>query len=257
MSEKLLLSIENKIAVITVNRPEVRNALDKETWKLLTESFEKFDKDSDVRAIIITGAGNKAFIAGADLNSLKTRTVAETIDSETNSAVRTIEKVGKPVIAAINGYCLGGGCEIAMACDIRIASENAKIGQTELNVGILPGAGGTQRLRNLVGLGKAMEMILTGEIVNAEEACKIGLVNKVVPQEKLMEETIELAGKIASKSPIALKLAKRAIQSGANLPIDTGLMIEILSQSVMFSTEDHLEGINAFLEKRDPNYQGR
>ena len=249
MSDKVLVSIENGIAVVTINRPEVRNAVDKETWGLLRKTFENLDSNRDVRAIIVTGAGEKAFVAGADLNSLKVRSVLETLDSENNAVVRAIEKVSKPTIAAINGYCLGGGCEIALACDIRIAAEKAKIGQTELNVGILPGAGGTQRLRNLVGQGKAMEMILTGEPVSAQEAYEIGLVNKVVPLDKLVEEAMSMAKKIAEKSPVVTKLAKRAIQNGADLPIDTGLLIEILSQSVVFSTKDHLEGINAFLDK--------
>ena len=256
MSDKVLVSIENGIAVVTINRPEVRNAVDKETWGLLRKTFENLDSNRDVRAIIVTGAGEKAFVAGADLNSLKVRSVLETLDSENNAVVRAIEKVSKPTIAAINGYCLGGGCEIALACDIRIAAEKAKIGQTELNVGILPGAGGTQRLRNLVGQGKAMEMILTGEPVSAQEAYEIGLVNKVVPLDKLVEEAMSMAKKIAEKSPVVTKLAKRAIQNGADLPIDTGLLIEILSQSVVFSTKDHLEGINAFLEKRKPEYTG-
>ena len=256
MSDKVLVSIENEIAVVTINRPEVRNAVDKETWGLLRDTFENLDSNRDVKVIIVTGAGDKTFVAGADLNSLKVRSVLETLDSENNAVVRAIEKVSKPTIAAINGYCLGGGCEIALACDIRIAAEKAKIGQTELNVGILPGAGGTQRLRNLVGQGKAMEMILTGEPVSAHEAYEIGLVNKVVPLDKLMEEAMSMAKKIADKSPVVTKLAKRAIQNGADLPIDTGLLIEILSQSVVFSTKDHLEGINAFLEKRKPEYTG-
>lgn len=256
MSDKVLVKIEENIAIVTINRPEVRNAVDKETWGLIREAFESLDKNDEVKVIIITGAGEKAFIAGADLNSLKVRTVLETMESENSSIVRIIEKVSKPTIAAINGYCLGGGCEISMACDIRIACENAKFGQTELNVGILPGAGGTQRLRNLVGQGNAMEMILTGDIISAEEAFKIGLVNKVVPFENLMEQCLEMAKKIAAKSPIAVKLAKRVVQNGADLPIDIGLFMEVLSQSVMFSTSDHLEGINAFLEKRKPNYTG-
>lgn len=256
MSDKVLVNIEDNIAIVTINRPEVLNAVDKETWKLIRENFEALDKNNEVRVIIITGAGNKAFVAGADLNSLKVRTVLETIDSENSAVVRLIENVGKPTIAAINGFCLGGGCEISMACDIRISCDSAKLGQTELNVGILPGAGGTQRLRNLVGQGKAMEMILTGDLISAEEACRIGLVNKVVPLENLMEEAKKIAKKIASKSPIAVKLAKKAVQKGADIPIDIGLLIEVLSQSVMFSTNDHLEGINAFLEKRKPNYTG-
>ena len=257
MDEKILVRIEGKIAVVTINRPEVRNALDKEAWALLGDAFASLDKNPEVRVIILTGAGEKAFVAGADLNSLKVRTVLETAYSETNAIVRQIEKTSKPTIAAINGFCFGGGCEVAMACDIRIASENAKLGQTELNVGILPGGGGTQRLRNLVGKGKAMEMVLTGDAYTAQQALEMGLVNKVVPFESLMEEAMAMASKIAAKSPIVAKLAKRAVAEGENLPIDTALLLELLSQAVVFTTDDHLEGINAFLEKRTPEYTGK
>lgn len=257
MSDKVLVQIQNGIGRVTVNRPEVRNACDQETWRMLQESFKKLDEDPNVKVIMLTGAGEKAFIAGADLNALKVRSVLETLDSQNSAAARIIEKVNKPTIAVINGYALGGGCEIALACDIRIASENAKFGQTEINVGIIPGAGGTQRLRNIVGQGRAMEMILTGDVISSEEAYRIGLVNKVVPQADLYEEAEKIALKIASKSQIAVKLAKKSVRDGAALPIDTGLLIEVLAQSVLFSTEDHLEGINAFLEKRKPEYQGK
>lgn len=257
MPDKVICSIENNIAIVTVNRPEVRNAMDKETWLCLRDVFDDLDKNDDVRVIIITGAGEKAFIAGADLNYLKKRTVSETLDALNTSVTRAIEKTSKPVIAAINGYALGGGCEVALACDIRIASPNAKIGQTEVNVGIIPGAGGTQRLRDIVGQGRAMEMILTGEPVDAEEAYRIGLVNRIYPQEQLLEEAKKIAGKIADKSPIVVRLAKKSVQEGANLPIETGMMVEVLNQSILFGTEDHLEGINAFLEKRKPNYKGK
>lgn len=257
MPDKVICSIENNIAIVTVNRPEVRNAMDKETWLCLRDVFDDLDKNDDVRVIIITGAGEKAFIAGADLNYLKQRTVSETLDALNTSVTRAIEKTGKPVIAAINGYALGGGCEVALACDIRIASPNAKIGQTEVKVGIIPGAGGTQRLRDIVGQGRAMEMILTGEPVDAEEAYRIGLINRIYPQEQLLEEAKKIAGKIADKSPIVVRLAKKSVQEGANLPIETGMMVEVLNQSILFGTEDHLEGINAFLEKRKPNYKGK
>lgn len=254
---KVLTRIEGRIGIVTVNRPEVRNACDAETWQLLREAFSELDQNSDVRVILITGAGEKAFIAGADLNSLKVRSVMETLDSANSAVARAIEKTSKPTIAVINGYALGGGCEIALSCDIRIAADTAKIGQTEINVGIIPGAGGTQRLRSIVGQGRAMEMILTGRPVDAEEAYRIGLVNRVVPKDQLMEEAMKLANVIAEKSPITAKLAKIAVRDGANLPIDTGLLLEVLSQSVVFGTEDHLEGINAFLEKREPNYKGK
>jgi len=256
MSEKLLIKIEAGIAAITINRPDVRNALDKETWGLLRDSFASLDQNPEVRVIVLTGAGDKAFVAGADLNALKSRTVLETASSENSAIVRQIEKTSKPTIAAINGFCLGAGCEIAMACDIRIASETSKMGQTELNVGILPGGGGTQRLRNLVGKGKAMEMILTGDIITAQQALDIGLVNKVVPAGELVGEVMSMAEKIAAKSPIVVKLAKRAVAEGDNLPMDTALLLEMLSQAVVFTTDDHIEGINAFLEKRSPEYTG-
>lgn len=257
MSDKILCSINEGIAVVTINRPEVRNAMDKESWALLKDMFTELNANPEVRVVIITGAGDKAFIAGADLNYLKERSVIETLDALNPSVARTIEKCSKPVIAAINGYALGGGCEVALASDIRIASTKAKLGQTEINVGIIPGAGGTQRLRNLVGMGKAMEMILTGSIIDAEEAYRIGLVNKVTSPEDLMDEAMAMAKKISQKSPVAVRMAKQAVRDGENLPIDIGQMIEVLNQSVLFSTEDHLEGINAFLEKREPEYKGK
>jgi len=256
MPDKVLVQIRDGIGIVTVNRPEVRNALDKETWGLLKDSFKKLDEDSSVKVILITGAGEKAFIAGADLNYLKTRSVLETMDSENSAVARALEKVSKPTIAVINGYCLGGGLEIALACDMRIASDNAKMGQTEINVGIIPGAGGTQRLRDIVGKGRAMEMILTGDIISAEEGYRIGLINKVVDKDNLMKTAVDMAEKIISKSPIAVKIAKKAVQSGSDVPIDTGLLIEMMSQAILFSTKDHLEGINAFLEKRKPEYTG-
>ena len=257
MPDKVLSHIENEIAVGTVNRPEVRNAMDTETWGLLKAKLEELEENPHVKVIIITGAGDKAFIAGADLNSLQKRTVLETVNAGNSKVAKFLEDMVKPTIAAINGYCLGGGCEIALACDIRIASDNAKLGQTEINVGIIPGAGGTQRLRNLVGQGKAMEMILTGCIVDAEEACRIGLVNKVVCRDELMLQVKTMAQKIAQKSPLAVQMAKKAIKNGADMPIETGLLLESLYQAVVFSTEDHLEGISAFLEKREPRYSGK
>jgi len=257
MSDKLLVNISGDIAVVTVNRPEVRNALDRETWNLLRSTIESLDENDAIRVIILTGAGDKAFIAGADINALRVRSVLETSESENSAISRAIENCRKPIIAAINGFCLGGGNEVAMCCDIRIASEKAKFGQTEINVGILPGAGGTQRLRNLVGKGVAMEMILTGDLISAQRAAEIGLVNRVVPQENLMDEVMAVAKKIAVKSPLTVKLAKRAIAKGEGLPIEVGLLLELLSQSVMFSADDHFEGLDAFLEKRDPKYTGK
>lgn len=248
---------EDEIAIVTIDRPEVRNALNSQGWRELRETMLSLDQDDTVQVIIITGAGDKAFVAGADLNSLKTRTVLETLDGTNSVILREIETMQKPVIAAINGYALGGGCELAMACDIRIASDNAKLGQTEINVGILPGAGGTQRLTRLVGMGKALELILTGNIISAEEAMRIGLVNKVVPQAELMDEAMNTAKSISAKSPVIVRLAKAAIKAGSATDLNASLLIETLCQTIAFSTPDHLEGINAFLEKRKPQYQMR
>ena len=257
MSEKILYEVENHIATITVNRPEVRNALDGESWLMLKQAFIKADEDRDVRVIILTGAGEKAFIAGADLGAIRNRTVIDTYTSNSSGSIRAIEKVSKPVICAINGYCLGGGTELLLVCDISVAAENAKLGQTELNVGIIPGGGGTQRLRNAIGKSKAMEMILTGELITAQKAYELGLVNHVVPKEELMEKAKSIAAKICDKSPIGVKLVKRCVNEGANLPIEAGLLMEVLSQAVIFSTDDHLEGIDAFLQKRKPQYTGK
>lgn len=249
--------IKNHTGYIFINRPEVRNALNVQAWEELKEAFREFAENIDIYVIIISGRGNKAFAAGADLNALKERSSVATLDNPNTQVTSYIEKIPKPTIAAINGYALGGGLEIAMACDIRIASENAKLGQTEINVGILPGAGGTQRLSRLVGPGIAKEMIYTGSIIDAEKAKEIGLVNHVYPFDELMAEADKLAFKIASKSPLILKLAKLSIDSGAQCDIVTGITLEKIAQSFVFSTEDHLEGINAFLEKRDPVFKGR
>lgn len=257
MSEKILVQTTGPVAVIIINRPEVHNAMDRDTWQLLKKTLNDVDEDDSIRAVIITGAGEKAFAAGADLNSLRERSVLETVKAENSKAAMTLEMLSKPTIAAINGYCFGGGLEIALACDIRIASEKARLGQTEINVGIIPGAGGTQRLRNLVGLGKAMEMILTGETVTAEEAYRIGLVNKVAPADQLLKEARKIAVTIAAKSPIAVQLARKSIRNGQDMTMEKGLLLESLYQAVCFSTEDHLEGIDAFLEKRAPKYKGR
>ena len=258
MEEKLILT-ERKdfIGIITVNRPEVRNALNKEAWRQLHEAFTELDNDDGIRVIILTGAGDKAFIAGADLSVLKTRSSVETFYGVNQKIVTDIETLSKPTIAMINGFCLGGGLEVAMACDIRVAGDSAKFGQTELNVGILPGCGGTQRLARYVGLGKARELIFTGKIITAQEAEQIGLVNCVVPQPVLLEKSLEMANAIAAKSPIVTRIAKLVVNRGIESDLTSGLQAELLAQSLVFSTEDHLEGINAFLEKREPKFTGK
>lgn len=257
MGEFILTEKQGFIGTITVNRPEVRNALNNEAWLELHEAFNSLDQDDEIRVIILTGAGEKAFIAGADLNALKTRSSVETFYGKNQHVVTDIEMVSKPTIAMINGFCLGGGLEVALACDIRIACEEAKFGQTELNVGILPGCGGTQRLTRLVGLGKAKELVFTGKIITAQEAEKIGLVNYVVPRNELLTEALSLANSIAAKSPVIVKIAKLVINRGNESDIVSGLQTELLAQSLAFSTEDHLEGINAFLEKREPKFKGK
>lgn len=255
-SDMILIEKKDKIGLITINRPEVRNALNREAWALLADAFTGLDGDDSIAVIVVTGAGDKAFVAGADLNALKVRTAAQTFDGETPSIVARIEQVTKPTIAAINGFTFGGGLELALACDIRICSKNAKLGQTEINVGILPGAGGTQRLSRAVGLAKAKELIFTGKAISADEAEKIGLVNQVVDQAELMNVVFAMAQEIATKSPVTLKVAKQVINQGATTDLATGLALERLGQSFIFGTHDHLEGINAFLEKRKPDFKG-
>lgn len=255
-SKKILITRNGASAVITVNRPEVHNAMDIECWRLLRHSVHELEEDSLVRVIIITGAGEKSFIAGADINALRERSAIETLRGENGRTALAVEQCTKPTIAAINGLALGGGCEIALACDLRIAASNAKIGQTELNVGILPGAGGTQRLTQLIGLGRAMHMILTGEPIKAGEALACGLVTAVVPPDDLMNEALKISEKLVKKSPIILQLAKTAVREGVKTNFSTALLLETLCQSVVFGTSDHTEGLTAFLEKRTPIYKG-
>ena len=256
MSESVLVDAGAGVGVVTVNRPEVRNALDGPTFAALRAAVAKLDADPGVSPIIITGAGEKSFVSGADLNALRSRSAPATLEGLNSKILAEIEACGKPTIAAINGFALGGGLELAMACDLRVAAETAKMGQTELNLGILPGAGGTQRLTRLVGLGKAKELIFTGKVITAAEALAIGLVNAVAPAGKLMEEAAALAASIASKSPYILRLAKIVINAGASCDLASALAIERLGQTAAFGSKDHLEGIGAFLEKRQPRFTG-
>lgn len=255
--ENILLDKQEGIAIITINRPQVRNALDKKTWRELREAIASVRGDASAQVLIITGAGEKAFVAGADINSLKDRGMVETLSNENQMILAELTNLEKPVIAAINGFALGGGCELALACDIRIASENAKLGQPELGLGILPGAGGTQRLPRLVGPAKAKELIFTGDIIDAREAEKIGLVNKVVPQTELMNAAKEMARKIISKGPLAVRLAKMVINQGIELDLNSANSMERLAQTIIFGSEDRMEGLNAFLEKRSPRFSGK
>jgi len=255
--ENILLEKQESIAIITINRPKIRNALDKKTWRELREAIAGVRGDTSVQVLIITGAGEKAFVAGADVSSLKERSMVETLSNENQMILSELTNLEKPVIAAINGFALGGGCELALACDIRIASENAKLGQPELGLGILPGAGGTQRLPRLVGPAKAKELIFTGDIIDAREAERIGLVNKVVPQSDLLDAAKEMARKIISKGPLAVRLAKIVINQGMDLDLSNASLLERLAQAIIFGSEDRMEGLTAFLEKRSPKFGGK
>ena len=255
--ENLILTKDDGIATITFNRPEVRNALNLAGWKEIHQVLQEVAGDEAVQVLVFTGAGDEAFVAGADIGWLHDRPMLATLEAYPQRVLQMLEDLWKPSIAAVNGYALGGGCEVAMACDIRIASDQAKFGQPEVRLGILPGAGGSQRLPRLVGVAKAKELIFTGEIIDAVEAGRIGLVNRVVPHADLMEATTELAKKIMRRGPVAVRLAKAAINTGANFGPGAGYVCEQLAQTVLFGTEDRVEGTSAFLEKRRPNFKGR
>ncbi|MEM2944304.1 MAG: enoyl-CoA hydratase-related protein [Methanomassiliicoccales archaeon] len=257
--ECILLDIEEPFATITINRPKALNALSTTVLRELREALEKCEKDEKVKVVILTGAGEKAFVAGADIAEMSSLGPldAKSFSEYGNSVFRYIEKMSKPVIAAINGYALGGGCELLMACDIVIASERAKIGQPEVKLGIPPGFGGTQRMSRLIGKMKAKELIFTGEMIDAQEAYRIGLVNRVVPAEKLIEEAKNIAKLIASRGQIAVRMAKQLINEGINIDLDSGLTLEAKGFALCFSTGDQKEGMKAFLEKREAKFTGK
>jgi len=256
--ETLLFEKHERVGIITINRPDKRNALNIKTREEGATLLDELRNDASINVVVITGAGDKAFIAGADIAEFAGRTAMMQRDVMTARSLFTaIDTFPKPIIAMINGYCLGGGCELALACDIRIASETASFGQPEINLGIIPGGGGTQRLTRLVGEGKAMEMILTGEIIDAKSAYQIGLVNHVFPPDVLQAKTMEIANRIAEKSPIALRLAKEAVKLASRSLLDEGLRREVDLFALCFSTEDKNEGVSAFLEKRKPEFKGK
>ena len=254
--QNIKIEINDGIAVLTLNRPEVRNALDYVTWDEIRAGMRELRFNDDAHVIILTGAGGKAFASGADIKALNARTVSEQMNSEVNDILYEITMHKKPVIAAVDGYARGGGCELAMACDIRIATKKSKFGQPEVNLGIIPGGGGTQRLQRLVGIGKAKELIFTGDIISAEEAERIGLIEKVVEDGTVLEAAIEMAKKIKAKGPVAITLAKQAINVGANTDLYSGLCFERYSQAIAFSTADKAEGTLAFIEKRPAQFKG-
>jgi len=254
--KNILFEIKNNIGFITINRPDKLNALNDETLDDLKKCFSGIKEDYAVNVVIISGTGEKAFVAGADISEIhKLNVVAAKHFSEKGQSIfNMIEKLGKPVIAAVNGYALGGGCELALACHIRLASQNAKFGQPEVNLGITPGYGGTQRLTRLVNSGRSAELILTGDVIDANEAMRIGLVNKVYPSAELLTEAIKLAEKISSKAQIAVSMSLRAIVSCDELAETEGQNLESGMFALCCGTEDFKEGTSAFLEKRRPNF---
>jgi enoyl-CoA hydratase/carnithine racemase len=257
--ENVLYEAKGAIAYITVNRPKVLNALNTRTWADLRAAFEQAREDPAVRGVILTGAGDKAFIAGADISELAHLTAVEAQHSSRfgQEVLDLIENLGKPVIAAINGFALGGGCETAMACTIRLASEKARFGQPEVALGLLPGGGGTQRLPRLVGKGRALQLILSGEIISAQEAYRIGLVNEVVPAEQLIARAEAILQKIFANAPIAVAYSLEAVNKGLDTSQAEGLALEASFFGLCAGTEDKKEGTSAFLAKRAPQFHGR
>jgi enoyl-CoA hydratase len=249
---------DSGIATITINRLQKLNALNSEAFKEIGQMIRHVNADTNIRVAIITGIGDKAFAAGTDIKAMEGMSPLESRNFAfmAGEVLTSIENSDKPVIAAVNGLALGGGCELAMACDLRIASDQAKFGQPEINLGIIPGSGGTQRLPRLIGISKAKELLLTGEMLDADEAQKIGLINKVLPHKDLMQGTLKIARKIAAKSPIALKLVKTAVNKGMHMDLPTALTFEIELFSTCFSTDDQKEGFKAFFEKRLPVFRG-
>jgi enoyl-CoA hydratase len=257
-AQEIVFEKDQAIATITFNRPEVHNALNAAMVDGLEKALDEIERDKDIRCLILTGAGEKSFLSGSDIKELSQRTPLSGIETslKRQDLLNRIHGLAIPSIAGINGYAFGVGCEIALACTLRVASEKAKMGQLEINLGIIPGAGGTQRLPRLVGRARAAELILMGKIIDAEEANRIGLVNEVVPAGRLMDECGEWAGTLREKSPIAMKYALRAINEGLEVDLATGLRIEGLCLGACFASKDSKEGLNAFLEKRKPKYEG-
>jgi len=257
--QTLLFDVRDGVAVITINRPDKLNALNDQVMAELAAVAQRLATDDDIRGAILTGAGPKAFVAGADIGDLAKQ---GPFDGKARAlrgqaVLRRLETCGKPVIAAVNGFALGGGCELAMACHLRIASENAKFGQPELKLGIAPGYGGTQRLPRLVGKGVALQLILTGETIDAREAHRIGLVNKVVPSAELLAEAEKLLRGILAMGPLAVRLALEAVNQGLEMSLDEGLLLEANHFGLLAATRDMKEGLGAFLERRAPKFEGR
>lgn len=256
--ETIIIQIEEGIATITLNRPKVLNALNDQVFNELAEAAATLEADPSIRVVIITG-GEKVFAAGADIGQMASATAMDMAIGEkaAHRAQRTIENMSKPVIAAIAGYALGGGCELALVADVRIAADNAQLGLPEITLGILPGGGGTQRLPRLIGPSKAKELIFSGDFINAEEALRIGLVNKIVPVDQLFVEAKKMAKRFSSRGAVALHLAKSSVNEGLRMDLEAGLQYEHKCFSLLFATQDQKEGMKAFLEKRAAKFQGR
>jgi enoyl-CoA hydratase len=256
--KNITFQVEEGIATVTFNRPEVLNALNAESLKEFSQALDEIADDEDIRVLILTGAGEKSFVAGADIKEFPTFTVlrAKMYSEMGHSLIDKLQELPIPVIAAVNGFALGGGCEIALSCDFIYASENAVFGQPEINLGIIPGFGGTQRLPRLVGINMAKEIIFTGKIIPADEANKMGLVNKVCSQEQLMDEVINTAKAIVSKGKVSMRAAKQAINNGMNVDLKTGCRIETEAFALCLSSPDAKEGAYAFIEKREAKFTG-
>lgn len=259
MSDDNVLSAEtvDGIRILTIDRPEKRNALNAEVRTALSEALAGAEDDPAVRVVVFTGAGDQAFVAGADVAEFAGRTPIEQREAMRVGLFDDVWNFPKPTIAMINGYCLGGGCELALACDLRIGADSAKLGQPEVRLGIIPGGGATQRLPRLVGYGKALQLVLTGEVLDAVSAYEIGLLDEIVPADELRQRTLEIARSMAEKSPVTLAIAKRALRAALEMPLSAGLAHERDLFALAFATEDKEEGVRAFLEKRPPEWKGR
>jgi len=258
MPETIIFEQEGRVAILTINRPDKLNALNNQVRDEMLEALQAIESNDEIGVIVITGAGEKSFIAGADIGEFAGRSPFDQRHAMRFPRVfDAMATFPKPVIAMVNGFCLGGGCELAMSCDLRIASDRARFGQPEIKLGLIPGGGGTQRLPRLIGLGQAMRLTLTGEMIDAAEAKAMGLVEQVVPHDELKAHTLEMATKIASMSPVTLRVAKEALRASERLPIEEGILYERDLFCLCFSTEDKEEGVEAFLEKRKAQWKGR
>jgi enoyl-CoA hydratase len=258
MSDVLLIERDNRVAILTINRPDKLNALNNEVRDAAVAALDELAEDDSIGVVVITGAGEKSFVAGADIAEFEGRSPFDQRHAMRSPRIfDAMASFPKPVIAMINGFCLGGGCELAMSCDIRTASETARFGQPEINLGLIPGGGGTQRMPRLVGIGQTLRLLLSGDMIPAAEARSIGLVELVFTPEELRAETLKLAHKIASKSPLTLRVAKEAARAAERLPLEDGITYERDLFCLAFSTEDKAEGVKAFLEKRPAEWKGR